>query len=465
MEETVGIDIGLNDCCVGVWRNGKVYICINETGERTTPFMISFTGKDIYVGIPARNVSERYNKNTIYGIRKLIGKKFNDSEVQNFMKTVPYKIEKDSNNEKINIIVENNGEIQKYYPEDLYKIILRRLKGYAENFQGVEVRNVVLTIPTYFNKNQIELIKNQCEVVGFKDIKIIYEPIAACIAYDFNLNKKRNILVFSMDSNELDITILKLENRDFKILATSHDNFGGDDFTNELLKYTINDFKETTNIDISNNKRAIKRLKRECESAINVLRMEKEYTIDIDQLMGDEDYFKEISKSTFKSSCLNLFDHCIIHIEKALNNSKLNKFDIDNIIFARGSLYFPLLRETVQNFFDRNIWQSLNSLEIYAYGATLYGNIKNKLSLGTLYGNIKNKLSLGIDKGDNIMEIIIPKNFRIPYENSITFKYYQSSINLKIYEGERKIAKYNKLLGEFPINLSFRRKKRNKSYI
>ena len=142
MEETVGIDIGLNDCCVGVWRKGQVEICGNELGERTTPFMISFTGKDIYVGIPARNVSERYNKNTIYGIRKLIGKKFNDSEVQNFMKTVPYKIEKDSNNEKINIIVENNGEIQKYYPEDLYKIILRRLKGYAESFQGVEVRNV-----------------------------------------------------------------------------------------------------------------------------------------------------------------------------------------------------------------------------------------------------------------------------------------------------------------------------------
>ena len=141
--------------------------------------------------------------------------------------------------------------------------------------------------------------------------------------------------------------------------------------------------------------------------------MEKEYTIDIDQLIGGEDYFKEITHSIIKSSCLNLFDYCIIHIEKALNNSKLNKFDIDNIIFARGSLYFPLLRETVQNFFEgKEIWQSLNSLEIYAYGATLYGNI------------IKNKLSLGIDKGDNIMEIIIPKNFRIPYENSITFKHY-----------------------------------------
>ena len=411
--------------------------------------MISFTGKDIYVGVAARNVSERYPKNTIYGIRKLIGKKFNDSEVQNFMKTVPYKIEKDSNNEKINIIVENNGKIQKYYPEDFYGMILQKLKEYAENFQRVEVRNVVLTIPTYFNKNQIELIKNQCEVVGFKDIKIIYEPIAACIAFDFNLNNNRNILVFSMDSNELDITILKLENRDFKISGTSHDNFGGNDFTNELLQYTINDFKERTNIDISNNKRAIKRLRRECESALNELgKFREEYIIDIEQLMGDEDYLFEISKSTFKSLCENLFDHCIIHIEKVLNNSKLNKSDINNIIFARGSSNFPLLRETVQNFFDgKEIWRSLNSLEIYAYGATLYGNI------------IKNKLSLGIDKGDNIMEIIIPKNFRIPYENSITFKYYQSSINLKIYEGERKIAKYNKLLGEFPINLFLEEKK------
>ncbi len=447
MEETIGIDIGLNDCYVGVWRNSSVDICINEVGNYATPFMISFKGKDIYVGVAAHNELERNPKNTIYGIRKLIGKKFNDSGVQNFMKTVPYKIEKDSNNEKINVIVENNGEIKKYYPEDFYWMILQKLKEYAENFRGVEVRNVVLTIPTYFNKNQIELIKNICEDVGFKDIKIIYEPIAACIAYNFNLNNKRNILVFSMDSNELDITILKLENRDFKILGTSHDNFGEDDFIDKLLQYTINDFKESTDIDISNNKRAIKRLRRECESAINGLRKTSEYTIDIDQLMGDEDYFKDITQSTFKSSCLNLFDNCIIHIENALNNSKLNKFDIDNIIFARGSLYFPLLRETVQNFFEgKEIWQSLNSLEIYAYGATLYGNI------------IKNKLSLGIDKGDNIMEIIIPKNFEIPYENSITFKYYQSSINLKIYEGERKIAKYNKLLGEFPINLSLEEK-------
>ena len=263
----------------------------------------------------------------------------------------------------------------------------------CRKFSRSRSQKCVLTIPTYFNKNQIELIKNQCEVVGFKDIKIIYEPIAACITYDFNLNNKRNILVFSMDSNELDITILKSENRDFKILATSHDNFGGDDFTNELLKYTINDFKERTNIDISNNKRAIKRLNRECESAVNELRMEKEYTIDIDQLMGDEDYFKEITQLTIKSSCINLFYNCIIHIEKALNNSKLNKFDIDNIIFARGSS--TLLMETIQNFFEgKEICMWIATKEIYAYGATLYGN------------TTKNKLSLGIDKGDNIMEII-----------------------------------------------------------
>ena len=218
--------------------------------------------------------------------------------------------------------------------------------------------------------------------MGFKDIKIIYEPIAACITYDFNLNNKRNILVFSMDSNELDITILKSENRDFKILATSHDNFGGDDFTNKLLKYTINDFKERTNIDISNNKRAIKRLKRECESAINELRMGKEYIIDIDQLMGDEDYYTNITEPTFKSWCDNLFDNCIIHIEKALNNSKLNKFDIDNIIFARGSS--TLLRETIQYFFYvKEICMRIAPKEIYAYGATLYGNI--------YYGNYNTK--------------------------------------------------------------------------
>ena len=261
----IGIDIGFINCCVGIFRSGKLEIVPNDSGLRLEPFVISFYKKEMLVGTPAKNLMNRNPENTIYGIRKLLGKKFNDPQVQNFMKTVPYKIEKDLNSDKINIVVECEGEIKKYFPEDLYTMILNKLKYNAEKYDGHEFKNIVLTVPTYFNEKQFELIENVCIIVGFENIKLIYEPIAACIADD-KLNDERNILVFSMGSNELDISIIELKNKKFKILGTSHDDFGGDDFTNLLLQYNINEFKKRTNIDISNNKKAIEKLREKCEN-------------------------------------------------------------------------------------------------------------------------------------------------------------------------------------------------------
>ena len=321
--EYIGIDIGFNNCCVGIYRNNKVYIISDiYSGLCLEPFMISFYEKEILVGTPAKNLMKENPKNTIYGIRKLLGKKFNDPQVQNFMKTVPYKIEKDLNSDKINIVVEYEGEIKKYFPEDLYIMILQKLKQNAKVFSYHEIKNVVLTVPTYFNEKQFELIENVCKIVGFENIKLIYEPIAACIPYIFDdkLNGESNILVFSMGSNELDISIIELKNKKFKILGTSHDDFGGDDFTDVLLQFNINEFKKRAGVDISNKKIAIERLRQASEKAKCALSSAIDWVIDIDSLTDGEYYYNNMTRSEFEKLCEDLFDKCIFHIKKALEN-------------------------------------------------------------------------------------------------------------------------------------------------
>jgi molecular chaperone DnaK (HSP70) len=406
----IGIDIGFINCCVGIYRSNTVEIISDiYSGDMLVPFEISFYEKKILVGISTKNLMKRNPKNTIYGIRKLLGKKFNDPQVQNFMKTVPYKIEKDLNSDKINIVVKCEGEIKKYFPEDLYIMILQKLKYNAESYYGDEIKNVVLTVPTYFNEKQFELIENACKIVGFKDIKLIYEPIAACIAYN-KLNDERNILVFSMGSNELDISIIELKNKKFKILGTSHDDFGGDDFTNLLLQYNINKFKEYTNIDISNNKKAIERLREECEKAKCALSWVNECIIGIDCLANGEDYCINIHRLDFDYLCEDLFDKCIFHIKKALESSKLKESDIDNIILARGSSRIPKIKEIIEDYFQGHPYFNLdiNPEEIYAYGATIGGALINN-ELGT-------NLSFEID---NIKDIFIPRNEKIPCKREI----------------------------------------------
>ncbi len=336
---SIGIYLGINDTCVGVWEHKKVEIIPNGLGYRTTPAMVSFTERERLIGTAAKNHQVENPSNTIYGIRKIIGRKFNDIVVQNFMKTIPYKIEKDKNSDRPMIIVQYKGEKKSYYPEEILAMIIGKLKKYAANYLGKEVKDAVLTVPPYFNDSQRQATKDAGRIAGLNILRLIDEPVAASIAYGLdNRKNKRNILVFKMGSEESEISILSVKNSLFEVRATRKDsNLGGNDFNEELMKYCIKEFKNDTGIDVTNNKRAIGRLRIAVEKAKKNLSFDQQTAIDLDALAQGEDFNLRINRLMFEGKYEYLFKKCIELISETLKDAKLDKSQIDEIILAGGS--------------------------------------------------------------------------------------------------------------------------------
>ena len=479
-ESSIGIYFGFNNAYIGTYQNNNLIIIPSEIGENKIPLFVSFTKGKILISEYAKFNIEKEPKNTIYQIRKLIGKNYDDPEVQKLIKEVSYIIEKDSKLNKPKIRVEYNDEIKSFSPEEIYTIILKQLIQLV--LKSIDkIKNIVITIPTYFNDIQRKSIENASKINEL-DIKLVKESIAACVFYNNNkLYFNKNILVFSMGSSELNISIVELKNSLFKIISNSQFYFGGNDFDNVLTNYCIEQFQEETGYDIRNNKKSIKRLKNECKKAKEQLSWEICYTIDIDNLFNDIDFTLDIMRARIEILLQTLFDKCISFIDKVLKDSNLNKNQINEIILAGGSTNIPKLKETIRNYFsyDIDIKCSINPQKIFAYGATFIANHKeinfNDLSSEeysesnfTENNEIKDKsilssvndikydfipLSLGIDKGNGIMEVIISRNTKIPCKNSIQFYSIQNYDSFcKIYEGERKLVKYNNLLGIISLN-------------
>ena len=266
----VGIYLGPNDSSIAIWKNGKVNIIPNESGERTTPSVVSFTKNKRLVGVAAKRIKIRNPKNTIYGIREIIGKKYDDPDVQKFIKKVPFKIVKDSKTEKPKIIVEYRGETKSYYPEEIYAMIIDKLKRTAENYLGRNINEAIITVPSYYNYTQRQAIKDSARICGLNVLKIVNEEIAVCYTYGLHNEKKEmNILVFNMRSNETNVSIVNLNNSIFEINGTIRDdNLGGNLFDEKLIQCCINKFKEETGIIIQKDSKPYKRLKKKCEECI-----------------------------------------------------------------------------------------------------------------------------------------------------------------------------------------------------
>ena len=289
-KKAIGIDIGFDYSCAGIFRNGRVEIAPNDGSRTITPSFVTFTENEILIGNTSLNMRDRYPENTIYGITKLIGRKYNDYEVQEFIKNVPYKIEKDLNSDRPIIIIKNMEQTNKYYPEDIYLFLLQRLKKFGSDLYGEDINNIIISVPSDFNKQQKEIIKKTAENKGLNISKIIYKSTAASISYfGKNLNNKKNVLIYSMDSCYSNITILTIENNIFTTLVSNNYNLGKEDFITKLVEYCISEFKEKTNINLNLNKfhKAIKILRRECENGIIQLNYSKEISIDIDSLADE----------------------------------------------------------------------------------------------------------------------------------------------------------------------------------
>ena len=461
-KDIIGIDLGTTYSCAAIWKNNAAEIIPNhETGDRITPSVVSFSEKDRLIGQAAKNQITKNYTNTIYDSKRLIGRKFDDETVQKDMKLWPFKVEKDPNSNRPLIVVKHKNQIEKYPPEVISSMILGKIKNISEEFLGKKITKAIITVPAYFNESQREATRDAGKIAGLNVLKIINEPTAAALAYGINddkKKKKKNLFIFDLGGGTFDVSIVTMEDSKYEVKATNgNTHLGGEDFDNLLIKYCIEEFKNNSGVDITNNQKALRRLKIYCEKAKRDLSSSNQVDLDIDALAEGEDFTTTITRANFEHICQEMFDKCIPPMEEALKDANLTKKDIDDVILVGGSTRIPKIQEMVKQFFDRNeLCKSIHPDEAVAYGAAVQATLYNdkeeekKIQIFDI-----NPLSLGVNlKGDR-MNFYILKGMKIPtkvQKVQKTARDNQQTIAFKIYQGERQFCKDNTYLGEIRIN-------------
>ena len=372
----IGIDLGTTFCCVAAYHLNKVEIVTNEIGRRTTPSLVSFRDEEILVGDAAKNIMNSNAENTIKDSKRLIGRRFNDPIVQEDLKKWSFTIKENELNGLPQYIINVDNEEKRYYPEEISSMILKKLKSFSQDFLGKEVKRAVITVPAYFNNAQREATKKAGEMAGFTSIQILNEPTAAAIAYGYQnkSDKERIVLVFDLGGGTFDVSIVKVYDNIYEVIAVNGDNhLGGEDFNNLLADYIIQEFNNSTGIDIKMNKKAMKRVMKNVEDAKIDLSNLDEVTVDIDQICQGEDLYLVISRITYEELCEDIWNKCIKLMDQTINEANLTKDKISDVVLAGGSSRTPKIQEMITEYFGRQPYKSVNPDEAIAYGAILSG--------------------------------------------------------------------------------------------
>ena len=378
--ECLGIDLGTTYSCVGIYRNGKVDVIPNETGGRITPSVVAFTKNERLVGDKAKGQINKNFKNTVYDAKRLIGRDFDDPEVQKDIKLWPFKVIRGDNN-KPKIEVEYKGKKESLYPEEISACILAKLKQNAKDYLGREVNDAIITCPAYFDDLQRKATQMAGKIAGLNVLRIINEPTAAAIAYGLQKENQgeKNVLIFDLGGGTFDVTILSIDNNLLEVRSTCGDtHLGGEDFDN-ILQHCINEFKDQSHIDIANNQKALRRLKILCEKAKINLSSMQETQIDVDALAEGEDFNITITRPEFEDLCKERFNKTLEIVDQALKDANLGKDRIDDVILVGGSTRIPRIQQIVTDYFGKELNKTLHPDELVAIGAAIQGAIANNV--------------------------------------------------------------------------------------
>ena len=455
MSKIIGIDLGTTNSCVAIMEGKNTKVIENAEGIRTTPSIVAFTKEgDKLVGEPAKRQAVTNAENTIFSVKRLIGRRFDEKETQDSIKKVPYKITKAGNGDAW---VEARGE--KYSPSQISAFILQKMKETAEAYLGEKVTEAVITVPAYFNDSQRQATKDAGKIAGLDVKRIVNEPTAAALAYGLDKEGNKKIVVYDLGGGTFDVSILEIGDGVFEVKATNGDAFlGGEDFDNRIQQYLIDEFKKDTGIDLTQDKLAIQRLKESAEKAKKELSSTTETEINLPYITADASGPKHLNLKLTRAKLEQLTDDLVQRTiepcKKALADAGLKTTDVDEVVLVGGMTRMPKVQETVKSFFGREPHKGVNPDEVVAVGAAIQGGVLKGDVTDVLLLDVT-PLSLGIETMGGVFTRLIDRNTTIPAKKSQIFstaENNQSAVTIKVFQGERDIAVYNKLLGTFMLD-------------